>query len=153
MTSPPVPAAVAAVLAHHAEATRTRLLQVRDLIFLVAGETEGVGPLTETLKWGEPAYLTQASKSGTTIRLGVAKSAPGQCAVFFNCKTTLVSTFRIHFGHDFAFEANRALLMPTTGALPTGPLALCVRAALTYHRRAAGSGATSHPTSTASLRR
>ncbi|KQY72790.1 MULTISPECIES: DUF1801 domain-containing protein [unclassified Ensifer] len=136
MTTPPVPSAVAEVLAQHAAAIRARLLQVRDLIYMVAAETEGVGPLTETLKWGEPAYLTQASKNGTTIRLGVAESAPERCAVFFNCRTTLVETFRIHFADDFTFEGNRALLIPTTGDLPKGPLALCLRAALTYHRRA-----------------
>lgn len=136
MTSPPpVPAAIAEVLVQHSATVRTRLLQVRDLIFVVAAETEGVGPLTEALKWGEPAYLTEASKSGTTIRLGVVKSAPAHCAVFFNCKTTLVDTFRVHFGSEFAFESNRALLIPATGDLPAEPLAHCLRAALTYHQR------------------
>ncbi|NVD40434.1 DUF1801 domain-containing protein [Ensifer sp. HO-A22] len=153
MTTPAVPSAVAEVLAQHTAAVRARLLQVRDLIYMVAAEAEGVGPLTETLKWGEPAYLTEASKSGTTIRLGVVKSAPGQCAVFFNCKTMLVETFRVHFGNNFTFEGNRALLIPTTGDLPTEPLSLCLRAALTYHRRTAGRDATSRPPPVASLRR
>lgn len=153
MTSPAIPPAVAAVLAQHAKATRSRLLQVRDLIYLVAAETEGVGPLTETLKWGEPAYLTETSKSGTTIRLGVAKSAPGRCAVFFNCKTTLVEAFRVHFGNSLVFEGNRTLLIPTKGDLPIEPLALCLRAALTYHRRAAGRAATLDPLLIASLKR
>lgn len=145
MTIRPVPPAVAAALAQHAAAIRMRLLQVRDLIYVVAAETDGVGPLTETLKWGEPAYLTEASKSGTTIRLGAIESAPGQCAVFFNCKTTLVATFRVHFGCNFTFEDNRALLIPTVGDLPTEPLALFLRAALTYHHRTAGGGATPRP--------
>ncbi|WP_457588198.1 DUF1801 domain-containing protein [Ensifer canadensis] len=153
MTIPPVPSAVAEVLSQHAATVRTRLLEVRDLIYIVAAETQGVGPLTETLKWGEPAYLTQASKSGTTIRLGVVKSAPGQGAVFFNCKTTLVENFRVHFGNSFVFEGNRALLLPTTGDLPTEPLSLCLRAALTYHRRTAESDATSRPPPAALLRR
>ncbi|MGF6174612.1 DUF1801 domain-containing protein [Ensifer sp. 4252] len=137
MTSPAIPTAVAEVLAQHAEHIRTRLVQVRDLIYVVAAETEGVGPLTETLKWGEPASLTQASRAGTTIRLGVAKSAPERCAVFFNCRTTLIETFRIHFADDFTFEGNRAILIPASGDLPREPLALCLQAALTYHRRAA----------------
>lgn len=153
MTSPPVPAAVAAVLAQHTEPTRTRLLQVRDLVYVVAAETEGVGPLTETLKWGEPAYLTEASRSGTTIRLGVVKSAPGRCAVFFNCKTTLVETFRAHFANSLVFEGNRALLIPITGDLPTEALSLCLRAALTYHHRTTGRAATLDPPPIRSLRR
>ena len=44
------------------------MLQLRQRIFAVA-EAEGVGSLDETLKWGEPAYLTRPRR-GTTIRLG-----------------------------------------------------------------------------------
>jgi hypothetical protein len=135
MTSPPVSGPVAEALSRFPEPVRARLLDIRETIFAVAAKTEAVGPLTETLKWGEPAaYLTEASKSGTTIRLGV-RSAPEECAVLFNCKTTLVETFRTHFADTFAFEGNRALLVPTAGPLPREPLMLCLRAALTYHRR------------------
>lgn len=135
MKSPPVPGPVAEALSHCPEQVRARLLEIRGMIFAVAAQTEGVGPLTETLKWGEPAYLTEASRSGTTVRLGTTRSAPDACAVLFNCRTTLVETFRTHFAGEFAFEGNRALLMPATGALPQEPLMLCLRAALTYHRR------------------
>lgn len=137
MTNLPVPAAIAEALGHHPEPVRLQLLEVRDLVFAVAAETEGVGPLTETLKWGEPAYLTETSKSGTTIRLGVSKSAPDQCAVFVNCQTTLIDTFRTLFANDFTFEGNRALIIPATGDFPREALALCLRAALTYHRQKA----------------
>jgi hypothetical protein len=137
MTSLPVPPAIAAALGRHPEPVRLRLLQVRDLILSVAAETDGIGPLTETLKWGEPAYLTETSKSGTTIRLGVSKSAPDQCAVFVNCQTMLIDTFRTLFANDFTFEGNRALIIPATDDFPREPLALCLRAALTYHRQKA----------------
>ncbi len=133
-SSPPIPAPIAEVLSRYPEPMRARLLEVREAIFAVAAETEGVGPLTETLKWGEPAYLTGASGSGTTVRLGAARSAPRKCAVLFNCRTTLIETFRSHFADDFAFEGNRALVLAGTGPLPREPLKLCLRAALTYHR-------------------
>ena len=135
MTSPPVPGPVAEALSRYPERVQTRLLEIRALVFAVAAETEAIGPLTETLKWGEPAYLTEASKSGTTIRLGTTKSAPEDCAVLFNCKTTLVEMFRTHFSDAFAFEGNRALIVPASGALPREPLKLGLHAALTYHRR------------------
>lgn len=138
MNSPPVPGPVAEALARHPEPVRTRLLELRELVFAAAAESEGVGPLTEMLKWGQPAYLTEASGSGTTIRLGVTKSVPEECAVLFNCKTTLVQSFRSHFADVFAFEGNRALVVPTAGALPREPLMLCLCAALTYHRRKRG---------------
>jgi len=131
----PVPPDIAEALSQHSETVRARLLEVRELIFAVAEETEGVGPITETLKWGEPAYLTEVSRSGTTIRLGRTAAAPEDCAVLFNCKTTLIETFRYHFDDVFAFDGNRALILPATGLLPRAPLMLCLRAAMTYHRR------------------
>ncbi len=135
MTAPPVPAPVAEVFAGYGEPVRTRLLEIREMIFAVAAESSGVGPLTETLKWGQPAYLTRTTGSGTTVRLGTAKSAPDGCAVLFHCQTTLIETFRAHFAGDFAFEGNRALIVPVTRPLPREPLRLCLKEALTYHRR------------------
>ena len=67
MTNDPMPADVAAVFSGFPERVRRRLLEVRDLIFETAADIEGVGPLTETLKWGEPAYLTRATGSGSTF--------------------------------------------------------------------------------------
>lgn len=135
MLPPAIPKQIAAGFAHHPAPVRKRLLQIRKLIFAVAAETDGVGVLTETLKWGEPAYLTAASGSGTTIRLGATKSAPDRCAVFVNCQTSLIDGFRAQFGDLFGYEGSRALLTPATGPLPAVPLSLCLRAALTWHRR------------------
>ena len=85
--SPPMQADVAAAFAAFPERVRARLLEVRDLVFETAADLEDVGPLTETLKWGEPAYLTEATGSGSTIRLGWPKARPSHAAVYFNCKT------------------------------------------------------------------
>lgn len=132
---PPVPDAVAVALGRYPERVAERLLEVRALIFAVAAETEGVGPLTETLKWGEAAYLTAATRSGSTIRLGATKAAPDRGAVFFNCRTSLIEMGRSHFGDVLDFEGNRAVLLPVSVALPEGALGSCIAAALTYHRR------------------
>ena len=135
MPIPALPAALSETFARYRADVRTGLLQIRSLIFETAADTPGVGALTETLKWGEAAYLTEASGSGTTIRLGTTKSAPDCCAVFVNCQTTLISDFRSHFADDFIFVGNRALIIPAHAPLPEGPLVLCLRAALTYHQR------------------
>ncbi|MGO4831008.1 DUF1801 domain-containing protein [Rhizobiaceae sp. 2RAB30] len=135
MTAAPLSEAVAGAFARYPAPVRAQLLDIREMIFVVARETEGVGTLTEAVKWGEPAYLTEESRSGTTIRLGVSRLAPQNAAIFFNCKTTLVETFRTHFGEVFDFEANRALILPSSAQLPEEPLVLCLRAALTYHRQ------------------
>jgi hypothetical protein len=130
-----MPADVAAVFSAFPEPVRTQLLKVRDLIFEVAAGIEGVGPLTETLKWGEPAYLTEATGSGSTIRLGRLRSAERQCAVLLNCRTTLVDDLRSQFPDAFAYKKNRAVLLDPVKPLPEAPLAACLAMALTYHRR------------------
>ena len=132
---PQMPTDVARAFDAFPAGVRQRLLQVRGLIFETAARTEGAGSLTETLKWGEPAYLTEATGSGTTIRLGKRRSSDDTCAILFNCRTTLVETFRAQFSGVFAYEKNRAILVRTSGALPKAPLAICLAMALTYHRR------------------
>jgi hypothetical protein len=129
-----MPADVSAVFGAFPEPVRRRLLEVRSLIFETAAKIEGVGPLAETLKWGDPAYLTEASGSGSTIRLGWLR-ASDNCAVLFNCHTTLVGDFRDQFPDAFVYEMNRALLLDACKPLPEVPLSACLRMALTYHRR------------------
>ena len=89
-----MPADVAEVFTAYPVAIRVKLKAVRQLIFDVAKTIEGVAPLQETLKWGEPAYLPAAPKIGSTIRLGWKRSAPEHCAVHFHCQTALIGTFR-----------------------------------------------------------
>ncbi|MGI9414318.1 MAG: hypothetical protein ACR2PM_11650 [Hyphomicrobiales bacterium] len=51
---------VRAVFDSYPKQTRDRLLALRGLILDTAARTEGVGALEETLKWGQPSYLTSA---------------------------------------------------------------------------------------------
>ncbi len=107
------------------------LLEVRALIFERAEEL-GVGPLTETLKWGQPAYLTEASKAGSTIRLGVKDGRP---VAYFICHTGLVDAFRAAFP-ELAYLGNRGIYLD--GDCNRAALAICLGWTLTYHRRKTG---------------
>jgi hypothetical protein len=129
-----MPADVAKIFASYPFEIRTKLKEVRRLIFEVAKTNAGVAPLRETLKWGVPAYLPAKPRTGSTIRLGWKRAAPQHCTVYFHCQTTLIGTFRTLFADEFAFEGNRALLLKLAGPLPRVPLAACVAMALTYHR-------------------
>ena len=62
-----IPKDVSGVLSTFPTASRKTLLKVRQLIFECAAADDAIGTLTETLKWGEPAYLTEQTKSGSTI--------------------------------------------------------------------------------------
>ncbi len=131
---------VHAVFAAYPSALRDRLLRLRRLIFETAAATEGVGRLTETLKWGQPSYLTTTSKSGTTIRIDAVKSAPGRYALYVHCQTNLVSTFCEIYPDVLTCEGNRAVLFDVDQAVPEEPLRHCIALALTYHLRKAGDG-------------
>lgn len=133
-------AAVAAVFKAYPPGLRRRLLFLRGLIFDVAARTPGVGELTETLKWGEPAYLTVQSGSGSTIRIDRKKAHPTQYAMYFHCQTMLVDTFRTLFPTEFRYEANRSILFEEHERVPVKQLRLCIEMALTYHRRKARRG-------------
>jgi uncharacterized protein DUF1801 len=127
--------AVARVFASYPPQARRKLLAVRELIFATAAATSGVGPLTETLKWGEPAYVTAATRSGSTIRLGWKGADPGRYALYFHCRTNLVQRFRTTHADALEFEGNRAIVLDVASALPRTVVRDCVAAALTYHRR------------------
>ena len=126
------PRAVEKVLESYPPAIRRKLLGLRKLILETAAATPGVGPIEETLKWGEPAFVTSTCKSGSTVRIGWKAATPGQYFMYFICTTTLVDNFRTWFPDDFTFEGNRALVFDENAVVPTDALAVCIAAALTY---------------------
>ena len=122
---------VARVFEGYPEPMRKNMMRLRQLVLDTASETEGVNALEETLKWGEPSYLT---KGGSTIRMDWKKRVPDQYAMYFNCNSSLVDTFKEVYGDVFTFEGNRAIVFGDTEVLPVNELKHCISLALTYHR-------------------
>jgi len=114
-------------------AVRKKLMLLRMLIFDVASDTDGVGELTETLKWGQPSYLTEKTKSGSTIRIGREKKTDGNYAIYFKCQTSLVASFKELYINKFRYEGNRAILFRLNDKIPVRELSHCIAMALTYH--------------------
>jgi len=106
------------------------LIQVRELILSVA-EQDGISDLEETLKWGEPSYI---SKSGSTIRFDYKQKSPQQFCIYFNCKTKLIDTFKELYGDTFVYQGNRALVFELNQKLPNKELAHCISLALRYKK-------------------
>ena len=109
--------AVASVFEAYPPTIQRKLLEIRRLIFETAAKTEGVGKLEETLKWGDPAYVTAETKSGTTVRIAWRRSKPSHYAMYFHW-----------------YEGNRALIFKKPDPIPVEALRRCVAASLTYHR-------------------
>lgn len=126
---------VAAVFETYADDLSQSLLSLRHLILQTATETEGVGPLEETLRWGQPSYLTTRSKSGSMIRIDRVKSTPGQYALYVHCQTSLIETFKERYPNALRYDGNRAILFDVRDQLPEEALRHCIALALTYRLR------------------
>jgi len=109
---------------------REQLLAVRETIFALAAE-EGIGEITETLKWGEPSYL---AKKGSTVRMDWKPDNGDSISLYFHCQTLLVETFREIFPERFDYIGNRELRLPLSETVPSAELKTCLSMALRYHR-------------------
>jgi Domain of unknown function (DU1801) len=125
-------AAVTAAFDAYPKPLKSKLLALRRLILDTARTTEGVGKIEEALKWGQASYLTNETKSGSTVRIDKVKSAANQYAVYFHCQTDLVATFRELYP-ELNYGGNRSIILEAAKDLPEAALRHCVALALTYH--------------------
>lgn len=124
---------VAALFESYPKEIKAKLLLLRRLIFDVASRTNGVGELEETLKWGQPSYLTTQTKSGSLVRIDQIKSQDGKYATFFHCQTTLVDSFKEMYRGQLEFSGNRSIIFDVKDRVPIDELSHCISMALTYH--------------------
>jgi hypothetical protein len=127
-----ISATVEAVFDRYSPALRDKLIALRTAILDVARE-ENAGPIEETLKWGQPAYLT-INGTGTTIRIDRDGTHGGALALYVNCKSSLVGEWRERFP-DMVFGGERSLHLTLDADLDDPRLRMCISDALTYHHR------------------
>ena len=106
------------------------LHNLRDLILSVAKQ-DGICDITETLKWGEPSYI---STIGSTIRFDWKAKYPDQYCLYFNCKTSLIETFKEVYSDTFTYDGNRAIIFRIGQNLPLTELSHCISMSLRYKR-------------------
>ncbi|WP_419913390.1 DUF1801 domain-containing protein [Hoeflea sp.] len=126
---------VETVFEGYPEPVRAGMLALREHIFDAARQTDGVGEIEETLKWGEPSYLTHRPKSGSTIRIDWKPDRPGLCSVFFHCQTNLISTCRELYPDLFEFDGNRRMSYLADDPPDADAIRHCLALALNYHQR------------------
>jgi hypothetical protein len=130
---------VANIFAAYPDDVRAKLKALREIIFDTAETIDGVGVLDETLKWGQPSYLTTETGSGSTIRIDRVKSDNNRIAIYFHCQTDLVAMCRELYPTQMEYGGNRSILFDAAGKIPEKALRHCIGLALTYHaRKAAG---------------
>ena len=108
---------VASLFKAYPSAVRSKLMALRELVLNTAAKTAGVGRLTETLKWGQPSYLTEETGSGTTVRIDRLKAADGY-AVYFHCQSGLLGQFRELYPETFRYQGKRAIVFAAGDRVP-----------------------------------
>jgi hypothetical protein len=125
---------VAAVFDSYPEEIRSKLLYLRKLILETAATSKKeVGEIEETLKWGEPSYLTPKTKSGSTVRLDWKKSQEDQYSIYFKCTANLVPAFKEKYPREFKYGGDRSIDFHVDDEIPVKELKNCIVLALTYH--------------------
>ena len=118
------------VFDNYPDHVRSCMNALRELVFEIAVELD-LTQLDETLKWGEPSYLT---KHGSTIRMDWKEKSPDQYSLYFKCTSKLVTTFREVYGDLFQYEGNRALVFRLEDSIPVQEVKECIATALRYHK-------------------
>ena len=107
---------------------------LRQLILETAAAIDSVGEIEETLKWGEPSYLTPITKTGSTIRIDWKNKDRDQYAIYFKCTANLVPAFKEKYPKKFRFDGKRSIVFKIDEEIPVKELKNCIAIALTYHR-------------------
>jgi hypothetical protein len=131
--APEINEMVSDVISNYPDEVKKRLLELRELIYATAEKEERVNQIQETLKWGEPSYITVNPKTGTTIRIDWKESDPERYSLYLNCKTSLIEMIRMMYPNTFEFEGTRGIHMRLAEDLPRTELIEVIRMAFTYH--------------------
>ena len=94
---------------------KPKIEELQRLIIETAKEVEQIEWLEETLKWGEPSFVT---KNGSTLRMDWKEKTPHQYAMYFQCTSRLVDTFRLVFDQKFQYEGKRAIIFQCNQQIP-----------------------------------
>ncbi len=127
--------AVKAVFEAYPQQMRAALLELRALILSAVVHQPQIGPITETLKWGQASYLPSRPRVGTTLRIDAVRNSTTTYALLFHCQSRLADEFRETYPDRFDIVGNRAMHFEVGQKLPARELGHCVALALTYHTR------------------
>ena len=116
---------------HYPDDVRPKLEQLRALILDVA-EQLAVGPVTESVKWGEPSFSV---KSGSPVRVDWKSKTPQHYYLYVNCNTCLIDTYKVLYSNLLEFQGNRAIVFQLSKPLPESVIKHCLELALTYKKR------------------
>lgn len=123
---------VADIISSYPPKARSKIKELRHLILQAAKKDDRIGFLQETVRWGQPSYITSETKSGSLVRFDLLKKQPDKIALYFHCQTNLVPMFK-NWYPELQYMGNRAIILDVKNRLPKQKLEKCILAAFTYN--------------------
>lgn len=133
---PPLPAEFSSCVARWPAPARRYFDTIRRIVWNVAVRAE-IGTLDESLKWGQPSWLPQRKRVGSTLRCYWHPARADTISLYLNCNTTLAETMKTLYPTSFDYEGRRGLHLSLHAPLPKDAIDHCAFLTLTYHRKSA----------------
>ncbi|WP_299768522.1 hypothetical protein [uncultured Tateyamaria sp.] len=112
---------------------QTHFLRLRSIVHDVATSAD-IGPLDESLKWGQPAWRPKRPRVGSTLRVDWSPTTPNRLMAFVDCKTDLAAQMDNRFPQQFHNDGRRALGFDLDAPLDEDAVWQLAHITLTYHR-------------------
>jgi hypothetical protein len=102
-------------------------------LFHDVAKARGVGPLAESLKWGQPAWRPRRPRTGSTLRMDWSAQTPDRLNLYVDCKTDLARRLsELHPECPFN-DGQRQLAFDLAAPLPDGAIAALAGMTFCYH--------------------
>ena len=105
----------------------------RTLFQAVATDIDA-GPLTESLKWGQPAWRPRRPRTGSTLRMGWSPAYPTQLSLFVDCKTDLAVRMQSLYPALPGNDGRREIRLDLDTPLPAQAVSHLAAMTFAYHR-------------------
>ncbi len=124
--------AVLETVTHWPEAAQATFWHVRTLCHSAADDAD-IGPLGESLKWGQPAWRPTRPRTGSTLRASWAPGVADRLMLYVDCKTDLAQRAQTLYPDAFDNDGRRALGVSLSAPLPEDAIAHLAQMTFTYH--------------------
>lgn len=126
------PAPLLSALTTWSDPARDALWACRGLFHDVASQAK-VGPLDESLKWGQPAWRPRAPRTGSTLRMGWSAGRAQHLLLFVDCKTDLAARMRDLYPDLPDNDGRRQIALDLDRPLPEQAVSHLAQMTFCYH--------------------
>ena len=124
--------ALKTLITNWSPAAQDTLAQCRAIFERVSGDS-GIGPLDESLKWGQPAWRPKKPRTGSTVRLAWNAEEPTRLAVFVDCKTDLAARVGDLYPEFIENDRRRRMAIDLSAPFPEQAMSHMAAMTFTYH--------------------